>query len=100
MPDQDAGAAAPSPALDLLPLAFGKKDRRVGFARGVRPDHARQDLVVDLDRGQCGERRLAIDRGDSGDRFADELDHAVVVEEGNGRGDAGYGARRLEIDAT
>jgi hypothetical protein len=70
----------------LLPLTFGEKDRGVGFARGVRSDHARQDLVVELDRGQCRKRRLAIDRGD---RFADELDHAVVVEEGNGRGDAG-----------
>ena len=81
-----------------LPLALGKQDRRFGFARGVRSDHAWQDLVVDLDRRQCGERRLAIDRGDGCDRFADEVDHAVVVEEGNGRRDAGQRARRREID--
>ena len=81
-----------------LPLALREQDRRFGFARGVRPDHARQNLVVDLDRRQRRQRRLAIDRRDRGDRLADEVDHAVVVGDGHGGGDAGNGARGLEID--
>ena len=61
LPDHEAGAAGAFAGVVFLPLAARKEDRRAGPLRAASgPIDARQDLVVDLDCGERGERAFAV----------------------------------------
>ena len=78
-------AAAFGDVAGLLARGLFEHDRRVRLARFIEPDGGRQAFADDLDGGDGGERGLAIDGRDGGDRFADIADDAVVAEQGDNR---------------
>ena len=73
-------------------------DGRIGFARGIQPDHRRQFFAGELDRRDRGQRGLAILCRDRGDGIADKAHHAVLAEQRDRGADACNRQRRREIE--